>query len=76
MVKKVPQNVTPTRFSEWSNYALRETLPLPGRKTISSYFGKLGDPGAIEECKSMIIRVFSTLTELETYVSFKWMKFT
>lgn len=45
--------------------ALRETLALPGRKTISSYFGKLGDPAAIEECKSVITQVFSTLTELE-----------
>ena len=45
--------------------ALRETLALPGRKTINSYFGKLGDPAAIEECKSVIMQVFSTLTELE-----------
>ena len=31
--------------------ALRELLILPCRNTITSYFGKLGLPGELEECK-------------------------
>ena len=39
--------------------ALRELLSLPCRNTITSYFGKLGLPGELEECKKNIAKVFN-----------------
>ena len=38
--------------------AIRELVVLRHEKTIKSYFGKLGSPGSLSECASVIKTVF------------------
>ena len=44
---------------------LRELLILPCRNTITSYFGKLGLPGELEECRKTIAKVFNEFNDGE-----------
>ena len=43
--------------------ALREILVLPSEKHLKSFFGKLGTPSSLNECKDVIQKVFSCLAD-------------
>ena len=46
---------------------LSETLLLPTAKTVKSFFGKLGSPGSIEDCKRVVSDVFSSLDRKQKF---------
>ena len=49
--------------------ALLNILALPSIQTVKSYFGKLGSPESLGECKEVISNVFSKLDGFQKYCS-------
>ena len=47
--------------------SIRDILALPSAKTLTKYFGCLGDPGSNEECKRTIDSVFSELNGMQKF---------
>ena len=43
--------------------ALREILILPSEKHLKSFFGKLGTPSSLNECKEVIEKVFAEFND-------------